>query len=243
MDRDIDARLGFVLVKNGGDFLDRLVVSRVRAPENHENANSVLVDVLPHQLGIQAVTALLADVEDARLDFKVARKLLQRDLGVGAHDDVRLRRVLAFGSSLFLPAPLHGEAAEVDGFGGTGGRGTDGFFARLHAPEVRDDGDAARVHVHHGWVLVRVGHVFREIFDHEGFGFALDVGSYEAAEEDVSFDVDGYREMVSVVEEDLAKFRLGLPSRSSSSLSMACTASAGAPSWGILNLEISCCEE
>ena len=180
VDGDVDPRLCFVGVEDLGDFLDGLVVARVRAAKDDEDADRVLVNVLLDEVRVEAVVALLAHVEDPRLDLEVAGEFFECDLGVGAHDDVGLRRVLARGTPLLLPAALHGQAAEVDGFGGARRRGADSLFALLHAPEVREDGDAAGVHVHHGWVLVRVGHVLGEVFDHEGFGFALDVSSYKA---------------------------------------------------------------
>ena len=177
--RDINPRLLLVLVEDLGDLLDRLVVARVGRPEDDKDADRVLVDRVPHQVGVQAVRALLRDRQDAGLDVKVARELLQRDLRVGAHDDVGLGRVLALGLPELLPPPLHGQAAEVDGLGGADGGRADGLLGLLHAPEVGEDADAALGDPEHGRVLVVVCEVLGDVLLHYVLGFVLHPGAYE----------------------------------------------------------------
>lgn len=115
MDRNIDARPILVLIENLRNLLDWLVVPGICAAENNKHANGVLVNVLSHEIGVQPELALRRHGEDAGFHLKVARKLLEGHLGIGTHDDVWLERVLALGASELLPAPLHGQSAEVDG--------------------------------------------------------------------------------------------------------------------------------
>lgn len=88
------------------------------------NATHVLVDIVEHLVGTHDVVAVLRDGDEARLDLKVPCKLLQRDLSLGAHDDVRARvvDVLARLLHLLLPPALHRHAAQHDGLGRTGRR-------------------------------------------------------------------------------------------------------------------------
>ena len=76
--------------------------------------------------------------DEARLDVPVARELLQRDLRVGAEDDVRVEVVLARGLAGLLPPLFHREAAEHDRLGRTRGRGADGVAVFGRVPEVGD---------------------------------------------------------------------------------------------------------
>ncbi len=55
MNRDIHSRLGFVLIEDLGDLLNGLVMSRICASEDDEDADGVLVDVLLHELCVEPV--------------------------------------------------------------------------------------------------------------------------------------------------------------------------------------------
>lgn len=186
VDRDVMAGLSLVLVQDSGDLLDGLEVARVGAAQNDEDANGVLVQALSDQVRIEAELTLLRHVEDPRLDLEVPRKLLQRDLGVGAHDDVGSRRVLARRPALFLPSALHGQPSEMDGFGGADCRGAHGVFVLLRTPEVGDDRHAAGVHRHEGGILVCIGQVFGNVLGNEGICLSLHVGANKTALRDIS---------------------------------------------------------
>ena len=77
--------------------------------ENDVDTDCVLIDVFHSPLGVQSVVALLRNGNEAHFNLEVARKLLERNLSIGTHDDVRAWFVdgLASGLALLLPDTLH----------------------------------------------------------------------------------------------------------------------------------------
>lgn len=86
------------------------------------------------------VSHLLGNRDQTALDLKVSRKLLQSDLRLRTHDDVRSRLVntLARSLHLHLPAAFESETTEHDGFGGTSAGCAQGGSGLGSVPEVRD---------------------------------------------------------------------------------------------------------
>ena len=66
------ASLFLVCIEGIGNLLDRLVVAGVRAAQDHEDADSVLVDVFADQLCVKAVVRFGTHGDDARFHFEVS---------------------------------------------------------------------------------------------------------------------------------------------------------------------------
>lgn len=54
------------------------------ATHDHKYSDSVLVDILLHELRIESELAFLANIQDSSFDLEVASKLLQSYLSIGA---------------------------------------------------------------------------------------------------------------------------------------------------------------
>ena len=189
VDWDVNASLRLIFVQDLADLLDRLVMASVGASEYDKDANRVLVDVLLHQFRIEPVAARLAHVKDPGFDFEVAGKLLQGNLSVGAHEDVRLAPVLSLLVSTFLPSSLHGETPQMNGFTTSSGGGSDGSLALLHPPQVTDDADTPRMHVHHRGILVCIAHVLGQVLNHQLLGLFLHVGAHKGGQVEIGLSI------------------------------------------------------
>jgi len=62
---------------------------RQHTAQNDENADRILVDIFHSPLRVEPVLALDGDGNKTTFDIKVPGELLQCNLRVGAHDDVR----------------------------------------------------------------------------------------------------------------------------------------------------------
>ena len=60
-----------------------------RTAQNDENTDRILVDIFHSPLRVEPVLALDGDGNKTTFNIKVSGELLQRNLRVGAHDDVR----------------------------------------------------------------------------------------------------------------------------------------------------------
>jgi hypothetical protein len=90
--------------------------NRARTAKDHEDTNGVLVDELHSSLRVKPVVTLVRDWHQTTLDVKVTSELLERDLRIGTHDNVRAWLVNGFAGclALFLPDALHSETAELN---------------------------------------------------------------------------------------------------------------------------------
>ena len=121
MYRDVHAGLLLVFVQDVVNFLHGFVVTGVRAAQDDKYTDGVLINVLFDQLRVQSIAGLGTDGQDASLNLEISSELFQRHLSIGTHQDVGLACILSLFSALLLPASLHGQAAEMDGFRGTSG--------------------------------------------------------------------------------------------------------------------------
>ena len=116
VDRYIISSLSLVFIQDLGDLFHWFIVASIRATHNYEDPDSVFIDVLFDQLGVESVLALFANIKDPSLDLKVPGKFFQRYLSIGAHDDVWFCSILALCITLFLPSSLHGKTTKVNRF-------------------------------------------------------------------------------------------------------------------------------
>lgn len=68
----------------------------------------------------------------------------------------------------------------MDGLRGPSRCGTDCLLFFLGTPKIGDDADAARVYLHHGRIFIGVGHVLRDVLEHQLLGLGFHVRAYEA---------------------------------------------------------------
>lgn len=197
-------RLSLILIQDIGNLLHRLIMPRIGTAQNNKDPNRILIDIPPHQLRIEPVLALLGHLQNPRLDIEVPRKLLQRHLRIGAHDNIRLGDILILRAPLLLPIPLHREPAEVNRLRRTYRRSADGILTLPlsllgSTPEIRDHRHAPGMDGHERRVLIRVGQILGHILRQEGVGLALHVRAHEAGEVEIRPPVQ-----VQLVLEDLA---------------------------------------
>lgn len=147
MDRDRVTTLSLVFVEEVCHLFDWLIVTSVGTSKNDIYTDSIFVHKLHSFLGIQPVFALSADWDKSTLDFKVASKFFEGNLGIGAHNNVGTRFINGFASGLatFLPNAFHGKTTELNSFRGASSGGTDRFFTRRCMPKIGKDGDASGV--------------------------------------------------------------------------------------------------
>lgn len=130
----------------------------VRAAHNHHDPDGILVDKRNGVGRVHDKICLCVHGNETSLDIPISfdapstfgrmrkakldipRELLQRDLRVGAEDDVRVEIILPLVLSLLLPALLHGKPAEHDGLGGAGRRSSDRVSSRAsrRLPQISD---------------------------------------------------------------------------------------------------------
>lgn len=134
MDRDVHARLLLILVQYLAYRLHGLIMPRIRTPQNHKHPNRILIDILSHQIRIQAELALLRHRQHPRLHLKIPRKLQQRHLRIRPHNDIRLQRIQTLPPPPLLPPPLHRQPAQMNRLRRPHRRRADRLLPLLHAP-------------------------------------------------------------------------------------------------------------
>jgi len=220
VDRAVDAPLDKQVV----DGLGVLILAGVSRAQDGADPDRVLVDQVHRLLRVDD-EAVLAAVHVLLLDIEVTRRLLPADLHGRVHDDVGPAVVFTLGLALVLPALLHGQRAEHDGFGGADGRGTHGVGVLVvggDVEEARDHGHAAVLDVGRDGVLLVVDEVLGERVDHQFLRLLLHVGGDERSQAVARGSVDC--PAVCVYSPTSAGFgkvthlRVGVPSRVRSSL-------------------------
>ncbi|KAI6764746.1 hypothetical protein HG531_012633 [Fusarium graminearum] len=97
------------------DGLDILVLTSISRSKNSTHTNGVLVTQVNGLFWIHDKT-IRRTVDELLVNLKVASGLFPTDLNGRGHDDIGMFCALTLGDSAVLPAPLHGQNTEHDGF-------------------------------------------------------------------------------------------------------------------------------
>ena len=121
---DVDNSINVLLDQQIVDRLRIFVFARVCRAQDNTNTNRILVNHGNRLLGVNHVSLRRAE-NVFLLNLKVSSCLLPAYLHGRAHDDIGLVSGLAGCNAGVLPALLHGEDSEHDGFRGSDSRGAD----------------------------------------------------------------------------------------------------------------------
>jgi hypothetical protein len=172
---NMNNRINLLLNQQIIDSLRILIFTRVSRAQNNTNTNRILIHELDRLLGINNISVRCAE-HVFLLDLEVACSFLPADLHSRAHDDVGLVKRLVSSLAGILPAFLHGENSEHDGFRGADSGGAYcgcSFFSGGGIKEAADHGDAAVLDVGGLGVFFVVDEVLGEGLAHQIFDFFL----------------------------------------------------------------------
>jgi hypothetical protein len=136
VDDGVNVSLDQEIVNGLGIF----VLSSVGSTENNTDTNGVLINQVDSLLGIDDVSVGGA-VDVLLLNIKVSGGLLPAHLYGRRHDNVWVLGGLALGSSLVLPALLHGKDTKHNSLGATNGAGADGTLAVIVSWGIEESTD------------------------------------------------------------------------------------------------------
>jgi len=83
------ASILLILVQQVRHFFHWFVMTSIGASENDIDPNRVFVDVLHGFLGIEPILAFNGDRDKSTFNFEVTSELLERNLGICTHDNIR----------------------------------------------------------------------------------------------------------------------------------------------------------
>lgn len=160
MNRHVD----FAFDKKVIQRLDVFVLAGVSRSKDGTNPDGILVAKVNSLFRINDV-AIRVTIDEPFFDLEITHRLLPDDLHGRRHDHVGLVDRFSIGETTRLPAPLHSEHGEHDGFRRADSRSAHGNASR-GMEEVSEDADAAVLDISGLGIFFIVDEVFGKRFRH-----------------------------------------------------------------------------